>query len=277
VLTPYRDNRVVCVDCRFTGAWRAALCAHEGLPLGLGHALSRQASPGGKAKNETINAPTMAVRLRGSLLPRADGSPAERRATRAGRRRRMDRRRTRAELLPHLPKTNSQYDRPALGKTLAYKANREGGAAPCPAPAVQQSTAVDLARSGDDAHRLRALEWSLAATAKPHAPNTLSLLRTGPGIGKSLRRVRLDESHDLRRCPREQACGPSGRLGTAAKASAGTRDGTAGTTIGHADLQGTVSAAAVLVLRDNPAGKKALARIETNHGLGKALTSRAHP
>ena len=41
------------------------------MPFVLGHALSRKAMPGGKAKNDTIEAPKMAVLLRGGMLPQA--------------------------------------------------------------------------------------------------------------------------------------------------------------------------------------------------------------
>jgi hypothetical protein len=57
-----------------------------------------------------------------------------------------------------------------------------------------------------------------------------------------------------------------------AKAAAGKRDGTAGTKIGQASLTWAFSDAAVLCLRNHPAGQKYLARLEKKHGKGKALT-----
>jgi hypothetical protein len=44
---------------------------------------------------------------------------------------------------------------------------------------------------GYDEPLLRALEWHIVKAAQQHAPNTLSLLQTVPGIGKILRLVRL--------------------------------------------------------------------------------------
>jgi hypothetical protein len=41
--------------------------------------------------------------------------------------------------------------------------------------------------------------------------------------------------------------------------------------MGNAYLKWAFSEAAVLVLRDNPAGQKALRRLEKKHGQGKAL------
>ena len=66
------------------------------------------------------------------------------------------------------------------------------------------------------------------------------------------------------------------RLVKCAKASAGTRDGTSGKKIGHADLTWAFSEAAVRFWRHNPAGRKYLARLGKKHGKGKALTVLAH-
>jgi hypothetical protein len=80
------------------GTWLADLCAREGIPFGLGHALSMKAIHGGKATHDTIDAHTIAVLLRGGMLPQADVSPAEMRATRDLLRRRMPLMHKRAEL-----------------------------------------------------------------------------------------------------------------------------------------------------------------------------------
>jgi transposase len=59
----------VCIECLFTWYWLADLCAYEGLPFVLGHALYMKAIHGGKAKNDTIEAQQIAVLLRGGMLP----------------------------------------------------------------------------------------------------------------------------------------------------------------------------------------------------------------
>jgi hypothetical protein len=61
-----------------------------------------------------------------------------------------------------------------------------------------------------------------------------------------------------------------------AKASAGKRYGSSGTKIGHASRTWAFSDAAVLFLRNNPAGQKYLARLAKKHGKGNALTVLAH-
>src|SRR5207244_8210872 len=78
------------------------------------------------------------------------------------------------------------------------------------------------------------------------------------------------------RFPRVQDFVSYCRLVKCAKESAGKRYGTSGTKNGNAYLKWAFSEAAVLFLRDNPAGQKYLARLEKKHGKGKALTVLAH-
>src|SRR4030095_15174761 len=81
-LAPYRPGLVVAVECMFTLDWLADLCADQGLPCVLGHALSMQALHGGKAKNDTSDSQKIAQLWRGGMLPQASGYPAQMRATR---------------------------------------------------------------------------------------------------------------------------------------------------------------------------------------------------
>src|SRR5262245_55436013 len=201
-IAPYREDVVVCVECIFTWYWLADLCAREGIPFVLGHALYMKAIHGGKAKNDKIDAYKIAVLLRGGMLPQAYVYPAEMRATRDLLRRRMSLMRKRAELLTHVQQTNHQDNLPEIGKKIAYKANRDGVAERFPAPAVQKSIEVDLALIGHYDHLLRDVELSVLKTAKQHNANTLYLLRTVPGIGEILRLVMLYAIHTIERYPR---------------------------------------------------------------------------
>jgi transposase len=271
-IAPYREDLVVCVECIFTWYWLADLCAHAGIPFVLGHALYMKAIHGGKAKNDKIDAHKIAVLLRGGMLPQAYVYPANMRATRDLLRRRMYLTRKRAELLAHIQNTNSQYNLPEIGKKLAYKANRDGVAERFPDPAVQKSMEVDLALLGSYDPLLNDLELHIVKAAKQHDANTLYLLQTVPGIGKILSLVLLYEIHDIQRFPSVQDFISYCRLVKCAKESAGKRYGTAGTKMGNAYLKWAFSEAAVLFLRDHPAGQKYLTRLEKKHGRGKALT-----
>ena len=184
--------------------------------------------------------------------------------------------RKREELLAHVQKTNSQSNLPAIGKKIADKTNRDGVAERCADPAVHKSLAVDLALITYYDELLRDVELTIVKTAKHHDANTLYLLPTVPGIGKILSLVLLYEMHQIERFPRVQDFASYCRLVKCAKESAVKRSATSGTKIGHAHLKWAFSEAAVLCLRDHPAGQKFLTRLEKKHSQGKALTIFAH-
>src|SRR5207253_7347959 len=229
---------VVCVECIFTWYWLADLCAREGLPFVLGHALYMKAIHGGKAKNDKIDAQKIAVLLRGGMLPQAYVYPAEMRATRDLLRRRLHLTRKRAELLAHIQNTNSQYNLPEIGKKIAYKANREGVAERFPDPAVQKSVEVDLALIDYYDRLLSDIALTILQTAKQHDAQSLYRLQSVPGIGKILSLVLLYEIHDITRFPRVQDFASYRRLVKCAKESAGKRYGTAGAKIDNTYLKG---------------------------------------
>ena len=82
---------------------------------------------------------------------------------------------------------------------------------------------------------------------------------------------------DIHRLRRGQDVGASWRCVKCAKASAGQRSGTSGTTSGQGARQGAFAAAAVRVRRAHPAGPQARTRWETTYGPGTALTIGAPP
>jgi transposase len=275
-VAPYRDGLVVAVECIFTWYWLADLCAQEGIPFVLGHALYMKAIHGGKAKNDKIDSQKIAALLRGGMLPQAYVYPAQMRATRDLLRRRTHLMRKRSELLAHVQNTNSQYNLPEIGKKIAYKANRVGVAERFSDPAVQKTIEVDLALITYYDELLKTLELSILKTAKHHDAQTLYLLQTVPGIGKILSLVLLYEIHQIDRFPSVQDFVSYARLVKCAKESAGKRLGTSGKKIGNAHLKWAFSEATTLFLRNNPQGQQLLARLEKKHNKGKALTILAH-
>src|SRR3989454_8452269 len=275
-IAPYRQGIVVAVECMFTWYWLADLCADEEIPSVLVHAPSMKATHGGKPKNDKIDSQKIAALLRGGMPPPAYVSPAEMRATRDLLRRRMHLAHKRGELLAPVQNTNSQYNLPALGKNIAYKANRDGVAERFADPAVQKSIEVALSLVSYYDELLRDVALTIVKTAKQHDANTLYRLQTVPGIGKILSLVLLYEIHHIDRFPPVQGFASYCRLIKCAKESNGKRSGTSGAKIGNAHLKWAFSEAAVLFLRDNPAGQKFLARLEKKQSKGKALTILAH-
>jgi transposase len=253
-VAPDRDGLVVvvAVEGPFTWYGLADLCAEESLPVVLGHALSMQALHGSKAKNDTIDSQELATFLRGDMLPKADVSPAQMRATRALLRRRTPLRRQRSALLSQVHNTTSQYNWPEIGKKITSKANREGVAERFEEAAVPKTIEVDLSLIPSDDALLKALERFRSKTAKPHDANTVDLLQTVPGIGKVFSLVLLDAIHRIDHFPSVQEGASSCRVGKGSQESGGKRVGSSGKKSGNAHLKWALSAAATRCLRSPP-------------------------
>jgi transposase len=275
-IAPYRAGLVVAAECIFTWYWLADLCAREGIPFVLGHALYMKAIHGGKAKNDRIDALKIATLLRGGMLPQAYVYPAGMRATRDLLRRRLHLVRKRGQLLAHIQMTAQQYNLPPLGKRIAYPANRAGVAEHFEERAVRRSIALDLALLERYDALLRDLEADLVRQAQQHDPQAFALLRSIPGVGKVLALTLLYEIHDITRFDRVQEFASYARLVKCAKESAGKKHGTSGAKMGNVHLKWAFSEAAVLFVRHSAEGKQRLARLEKRFGKGKALSILAH-
>src|SRR4029434_4821749 len=254
-IAPYREDIVVAVECIFTWYWLADLCAQEGLPFVLGHALYMKAIHGGKAKNDRIDAHKIAVLLRGGMFPLAYVYPAEMRATRDLLRRRCHLVRKRAELLAHIQNTNSQYNLPEIGKKLAYKAKREGVEEHFPDPSVRKTIELEVSLIDHYDQLLGEVELYITRSAKTHDVQTFARLQSVPGIGQILALVILYEIQDIARFPRVQDFVSYCRLVKCAKESNNKRLGTSGKKIGNVHLRWAFAEAAVLFLRHNQPGK----------------------
>jgi hypothetical protein len=99
------------------------------------------------------------------------------------------------------------------------------------------------------------LERSILTTAKQSDANTRYRRRMVPGSSELLRLGLRDDIQDIPRFPRGQAFVSHCRLVTCARASAGKRDGPAGTKMGTAALTWACSDAAGLFWRAHLAGQ----------------------
>jgi hypothetical protein len=162
-----------------------------------------------------------------------------------------------------------------MRQQIASKTNRDGLAERCADAAVPKRLEVALALLDHDDRLLREMALRIRQTAKPHEAKTLSLLRTGPGLGERRRVGLRSEMPEIARFPRGQERVASCRLGQCATASAGKRSGPAGTKLGTADRTWACAAAAALCLRHPPAGHKVLARVAKKQGQGQARTGLA--
>jgi transposase len=131
--------------------------------------------------------------------------------------------RNRAELLAHLPNTNSPYPLPEIGKKLADKANREGGEEPFPDPSVRKTLEGEVSLIAHSAKLLGQVELSITRSAKAHDVQTFSRRQSVPGIGQLLALVILYEIQDIARFTRVQDFISSCRWVKCAKESGGKR------------------------------------------------------
>jgi transposase len=276
ILTPFREDVVVAVECMFTWYWIADLCTAEAIPFVLGHALYMKAIHGGKAKNDKIDSHKIATLLRGGMLPQAYVYPARMRATRDLLRRRNHFMRKRAELFAHIQNTRSQYNLPDPLGCIAKPQNREGILERFDDPSVQKSIAVNLEIIQAYDRLLNQLEQDIISFAKEHDLRSYALLQTIPGVGRILALVILYEIESIQRFPTVQDFVSYCRLIRSIKESNGKKYGSNGKKIGNAHLKWAFSEAAVLFLKGNEQGKRYLERLTRKHGKAKALSILAH-
>jgi transposase len=179
-------------------------------------------------------------------------------------------------VIAHIQNTVSQYNLPPLGVRLGRKKDRIDIAAHFPDPVVRQMIELDLNTIDYLDVQLRVLEQDLTRKAKAHDAGAYRLLRTVPGIGQILSMVILYEFEDIRRLPTLGQFVSYARLVKCSKESAGKKMGYSGKKIGNAYLKWAFSEAAVLFLRGNPPAQKAVDRLASKHGKGKALSIMAH-
>lgn len=276
LLSPYRQDVVVAVECIFTWYWLADLCAAEKIPFVLGHALYMKAIHGGKAKNDRIDALKIAALLRGGLIPEAYVYPALMRSTRDLLRRRLYLVRQRAELLSHVLNTNSQCNLADFGGRINYKVNRQGIADRFTDASVRKSIQTDLKLLEHYDELIAELELYIVRTVKLHDADTFHRLCSIPGVGKILAMTILYEVHDINRFARVQEFCSYSRLVKCSRESAGKRQGFGGAKIGNVHLKWAFSEAAVSFLSKSADGRKLVERLRRKHGKGKALSILAH-
>jgi transposase len=272
LVEPYRQGLVVAAECMFCWYWLSDACEDNGIPFVLGHALYMKAIHGGKAKNDRLDSMKIAHLLRGGNFPQAYAYPRRMRATRDLCRRRLYFVRHRAELISHIRNTASQYNLPEIPGTLNRSQHWEGVAERFPDPNARRSVEADLAMIKHMTKELDELQWHIEKAGREFDYQTLSLLRSVPGIGQVLALTILYEIDQIARFDQVQNFLSYGRLVVCAHASAGKIHGTGGRKIGNAHLKWAFSEAAVLFLRDNEKAKRLVEKLEKKHGKGKALS-----
>jgi transposase len=271
-IAPYGDDLVVGAECIFCWYWMADLCADQGIPFVLGHALYMKAIHGGKAKNDKIDSKKIAILLRSGAFPYAYVYPREMRSTRDLLRRRLHFTRKRAELLTHVQNTFTQYNLPKPSERLTQSDNRQRLADLFDEPALRATIRADLSLIDHYDDLIPVPEHTVLELARVHDPDTLRLLMSIHGVGKVLGLTLLYEIGDIGRFPSAQDFSSYGRLVKCAKESDGKALGFSGAKIGNAHIKWAFSEAAVCFLQHNPAGQRCIQRLRKKHSKGKSLS-----
>ena len=101
----------------------------------------------------------------------------------------------------HIQNTRHQYNLPAFEKPIHRAANREGIADRFDDPMVAASIQIDSNLLDSLHQQILFVERQIAEQARSHDPVAVQLLRTIPGVGKTLAFTILYEVGDIERFP----------------------------------------------------------------------------
>ena len=273
-IAPFREDLAVGAECMFCWYWVADLCAKEGIPFVLGHALYMKAIHGSKAKNDKIDSEKIAMLLRAGMLPQAYVYPQKMRATRDLMRRRLFFVNRRAELLSHIKMTFQQYNFTEPLGELTYGKNRERLVLPFSDPAAAKMVESDLLMVEHYTKLIHNLESFIYSSKfeKREVGFEVSLLKSIPGIGPVLSAIILYEIENINRFPTVQNFISYCRLIRPKQTSAGKVTGASGKKIGNHHLRWAFAEAVLLHLRDDARGKEFMNKLLKRHPKAKAMT-----
>lgn len=266
-IAPWRHDLTVCCECLFCWYWLADACEEAGLPFVLAHALYLKAIHGGKNKNDRIDSEKIAHLLRSNLIPPAYTYPAAKRPVRDLLRQRASYVWQRVELLQRIStRQMAAGDAPVSkfsnNRERWLEALLEATGDPQKRFAVGQD--VQLVVQYDNA--IKDLEKELLRITKCKHPRDFALLRSIPGIGKTLALTILYEVDSIGRFASVQRFLSYCRLVKGTVASAGKIKGLRGAKLGNPYLRWAFGEAAVLGKRHHEALDAYSRRLEKKHG-----------
>lgn len=266
-IAPWRHDMTVCCECLFCWYWLADACEEAGLSFVLAHALYLKAIHGGKNKNDRIDSEKLAHLLRCNLIPPAYAYPAAKRPVRDLLRQRTSYVWQRVELLQRISTRQMAGGEVPVSK---FSNNREkwlealleNTRDPCKRFAISQD--VRLVVEYDKA--IKDLENELLKLTKRKFSRELALLRSVPGVGKTLGLTILLEVDSIERFPSAQDFLSYCRLVKGTVASAGKVKGLRGAKLGNPYLRWAFGEAAVLGKRHHEDLDAYSRRLEKKHG-----------
>ncbi len=266
-IAPWRHDMTVCCECLFCWYWLADACQEAGLEFVLAHALYLKAIHGGKNKNDRIDSEKLAHLLRSNLIPPAYVYPAEKRPVRDLLRQRTSYVWQRVELLQRISTRQLARNQQPVSK---FSNNREKWLEALlettedPRQRFALKRDVELIVGYDNA--IKALEKELLTLTKRNEPRDFALLRSVPGVGKTLGLTLLYEIESIDRFPSVGNFLSYCRLVKGTVASAGKIKGLRGAKLGNPYLRWAFGEAAVLGKRHHDALDVFSRRLEKKHG-----------
>ncbi len=266
-IAPWRHDMTVCCECLFCWYWFADACDKAGLSFVLAHALYLKAIHGGKNKNDRIDSEKLAHLLRCNLIPPAYAYPAAKRPVRDLLRQRTSYVWQRVELLQRISTRQMAAGDSPVSK---FSNNREKWlealleATEDPRKRFALTRDVQLVMQYDTA--IKDLEMELLKITKRQYPREFALLRSIPGIGKTLALTILYEIDTIERFPSAQDFLSYCRLVKGTVASAGKIKGLRGAKLGNPYLRWAFGEAAVLGKRHHEDLDAYSRHLEKKHG-----------
>lgn len=266
-IEPWRHDMTVCCECLFSWYWLADACEEAGLQFVLAHALYLKAIHGGKNKNDRIDSEKLAHLLRSNLIPPGYAYPAAKRPVRALIRQRTSYVWQRVELLQRISTSQLARNQQPVSKfsnnrTKWLAALLEVTGDPRERFALEQD--VQLVVHYDNA--IKTLEKELLTLTRRNEPRDFALLRTIPGIGKTLGLTLLYEIDTVERFPAVGDFLSYSRLVKGTVSSAGKIKGLRGAKLGNPYLRWAFGEAAVLGKRHHEELDAFSRRLENKHG-----------
>ncbi len=266
-IEPWRHDMTVCCECLFCWYWLADACEEAGLQFVLAHALYLKAIHGGKNKNDRIDSEKLAHLLRSNLIPPGYAYPAAKRPVRALIRQRTSYVWQRVELLQRISTSQLARNQQPVSKfsnnrTKWLAALLEVTGDPRERFALEQD--VQLVVHYDNA--IKTLEKELLTLTRRNEPRDFALLRTIPGIGKTLGLTLLYEIDTVERFPAVGDFLSYSRLVKGTVSSAGKIKGLRGAKLGNPYLRWAFGEAAVLGKRHHEELDAFSRRLENKHG-----------
>ncbi len=266
VAGPYIHDLTLACESTFNWYWLADACTDAGIKFVLGHALYMKAIHGTKTKNDRVDSEKIAHLLRSNMLPEAYCCSPEKRPIRDLLRRRSVLVRHRSGILCHMSESVQVHGQGRLTRLEKSKSSRaEAIPERFVNPALKFSMKIDtyMARQYDLV--IKELEKEVIKQTRLLASKEYAILKTSPGIGKTLGLVILYEIDDITRFTTSNNFCSYAMLTPADATSDGKKVGKQGRKMGNHYLKWAISELVVIAKR-NPYIHEYADKLENKHG-----------